>query len=82
MLPVTLDHCVIHVTDWERSNAFYTKVLGAELISRPVGYAIVSATGSSMFMAPASSPRKWRGSRSRLTTAIFVLNGAVRSQMR
>ena len=39
MLPVTLDHCVIHVTDWERSNAFYTKVLGAELITRPVGYA-------------------------------------------
>jgi peroxiredoxin/catechol 2,3-dioxygenase-like lactoylglutathione lyase family enzyme len=39
MLPVTLDHCVIHVTDWESSNAFYTKVLGAELIVRPVGYA-------------------------------------------
>jgi len=39
MLPVTLDHCVIHVTDWERSNAFYTTVLGAELIARPVGYA-------------------------------------------
>jgi peroxiredoxin/catechol 2,3-dioxygenase-like lactoylglutathione lyase family enzyme len=39
MLPVTLDHCVIHVTDWERSNTFYTRVLGAELITRPVGYA-------------------------------------------
>jgi peroxiredoxin/catechol 2,3-dioxygenase-like lactoylglutathione lyase family enzyme len=39
MLPVTLDHCVIHVTDWERSNAFYTGVLGAELIARPVGFA-------------------------------------------
>jgi peroxiredoxin/catechol 2,3-dioxygenase-like lactoylglutathione lyase family enzyme len=39
MLPVTLDHCVIHVTDWERSNAFYTTVLGAELITRPIGYA-------------------------------------------
>ena len=39
MLPVALDHCVIHVADWERSNAFYTKVLGAELIARPVGYA-------------------------------------------
>jgi Glyoxalase/Bleomycin resistance protein/Dioxygenase superfamily len=38
-LPVTLDHCVIHVSDWERSNAFYTSVLGAELITRPVGYA-------------------------------------------
>jgi catechol 2,3-dioxygenase-like lactoylglutathione lyase family enzyme len=39
MLPVTFDHCVIHVTEWERSNTFYTKVLGAELIIRPVGYA-------------------------------------------
>jgi peroxiredoxin/catechol 2,3-dioxygenase-like lactoylglutathione lyase family enzyme len=39
MPPVTLDHCVIHVTDWERSNAFYTKVMGAELIARPAGYA-------------------------------------------
>ncbi len=39
VLPVTFDHCVIHVTDWERSNAFYTKVTGAELIVRPVGFA-------------------------------------------
>lgn len=27
-----LDHCVIHVSNWERSNEFYQKVLGAELI--------------------------------------------------
>jgi catechol 2,3-dioxygenase-like lactoylglutathione lyase family enzyme len=33
-LPVSLDHCVIHVSDWERSNRFYSEVLGAELISR------------------------------------------------
>ena len=39
MLPTKLDHCVIHVTDWERSNAFYTTIMGAELIARPVGYA-------------------------------------------
>jgi catechol 2,3-dioxygenase-like lactoylglutathione lyase family enzyme len=38
-LPVTLDHCVIHVTDWVRSNAFYRDVLGAELVARPVGFA-------------------------------------------
>jgi catechol 2,3-dioxygenase-like lactoylglutathione lyase family enzyme len=30
--PVQLDHTVIAVTDWERSNAFYRDVLGAELI--------------------------------------------------
>jgi catechol 2,3-dioxygenase-like lactoylglutathione lyase family enzyme len=29
---VKLDHCVIHVSDWERSNAFYRDVLGAEVI--------------------------------------------------
>jgi catechol 2,3-dioxygenase-like lactoylglutathione lyase family enzyme len=23
VLPVSFDHCVIHVSDWERSNAFY-----------------------------------------------------------
>jgi catechol 2,3-dioxygenase-like lactoylglutathione lyase family enzyme len=38
-LPIKLDHCVIHVSDWERSNAFYRDVLGAELIERPVGFA-------------------------------------------
>jgi catechol 2,3-dioxygenase-like lactoylglutathione lyase family enzyme len=39
MPPTKLDHCVIHVSDWERSNAFYTKVMGAELVTRPVGFA-------------------------------------------
>lgn len=29
-----LDHCVIAVTDWERSNRFYHDVLGAELVPR------------------------------------------------
>jgi catechol-2,3-dioxygenase len=38
-IPTKLDHCVIHVSDWERSNAFYTTVLGAELVTRPTGYA-------------------------------------------
>jgi len=33
-LPVKLDHCVIHVSEWDRSNAFYAQVLGAELIRR------------------------------------------------
>ena len=34
-LGTKLDHCVIHVSDWERSNAFYRDVLGAEVL--PVG---------------------------------------------
>src|SRR3954447_7687656 len=31
-LPVSLDHSVVHVSDWTRSNAFYHDVLGAELV--------------------------------------------------
>ncbi len=38
-LPTKLDHCVIHVSDWERSNAFYRDVLGAELVKREAGWA-------------------------------------------
>jgi catechol 2,3-dioxygenase-like lactoylglutathione lyase family enzyme len=39
MLPTKLDHCVIHVSDWARSNRFYSEVMGAELVQRPVGWA-------------------------------------------
>ena len=31
---LALDHVVIHVAVWERSNAFYRDVLGAELVER------------------------------------------------
>jgi len=36
---VTLDHCVIAVSDWERSNAFYRDVLRAEVVERGAGFA-------------------------------------------
>jgi catechol 2,3-dioxygenase-like lactoylglutathione lyase family enzyme len=36
---VTLDHLVIAVSDWERSNAFYRDVLGAEIVPRGSGFA-------------------------------------------
>jgi catechol 2,3-dioxygenase-like lactoylglutathione lyase family enzyme len=32
------DHCVIHVSHWERSNAFYRDVLGAEIIEAGAGF--------------------------------------------
>jgi catechol 2,3-dioxygenase-like lactoylglutathione lyase family enzyme len=35
---VVLDHCVIHVTDWEHSNAFYRDVMGAEVIAKGEGW--------------------------------------------
>jgi catechol 2,3-dioxygenase-like lactoylglutathione lyase family enzyme len=31
---ISFDHCVVAVSDWERSNAFYRDVLGAELVER------------------------------------------------
>ncbi|HVV79336.1 MAG TPA: VOC family protein [Pseudolabrys sp.] len=37
MPPTKLDHCVIHVSDWARSNKFYSEVMGAELVPRPTG---------------------------------------------
>jgi catechol 2,3-dioxygenase-like lactoylglutathione lyase family enzyme len=30
---VHLDHCVIHVSDWNKSNDFYRQVLQAEIVS-------------------------------------------------
>jgi catechol 2,3-dioxygenase-like lactoylglutathione lyase family enzyme len=38
-LPVTFDHCVIHVSEWERANVFYRDVFGAELVRREAGWA-------------------------------------------
>lgn len=34
-----LDHVVVAITDWERSNRFYAEVLGAELVRRGQGWA-------------------------------------------
>jgi catechol 2,3-dioxygenase-like lactoylglutathione lyase family enzyme len=36
---VKIDHCVVTVTDWDRSNAFYSTVLGAELVRFARGWA-------------------------------------------
>lgn len=36
---IRLDHCVIHVSDWDRSNRFYSDVLGADLVRVGVGWA-------------------------------------------
>lgn len=34
---VRLDHCVIHVSDWDRSNRFYREVMRAEIIEHDDG---------------------------------------------
>jgi catechol 2,3-dioxygenase-like lactoylglutathione lyase family enzyme len=38
-MDLRLDHVVIHVSDWQRSNAFYRDVLGAEVIQRGARFA-------------------------------------------
>ena len=45
MVNPTLDHCVIHVSSWERSNDFYAKVLGATVV--PVGKGFAYRFGAS-----------------------------------
>jgi catechol 2,3-dioxygenase-like lactoylglutathione lyase family enzyme len=35
---IAIDHCVIAISDWQRSNAFYRDVVGADLIERGDGY--------------------------------------------
>jgi len=34
---IRLDHVVVAVGDWERANAFYRDVLGAEVVAHPDG---------------------------------------------
>ena len=36
-MSVELDHIVIHVSDWERSTAFYRDVVGAEVVEHADG---------------------------------------------
>lgn len=36
---IAFDHCVVHVSDFARSNAFYAAVLGAEVVTVGTGYA-------------------------------------------
>jgi catechol 2,3-dioxygenase-like lactoylglutathione lyase family enzyme len=35
---ISVDHSVVAVSDWERSNAFYRDVAGAELVQRGAGW--------------------------------------------
>ena len=39
-MEIRFDHCVIHVSEWRRSNSFYCDVLGAELVGESDGVAM------------------------------------------
>ena len=81
MNPVKFDHCVVHVSDWARSNAFYASArrgrFGAGTAS-PTG----SATRSSICMDRAWRPCRSRAIRCVLATATCASNGRGRSQTR
>lgn len=57
-MPLRLDHAVVAVTDWERSNRFYADVLGAEVVEISRGrYAYRLADGQQLNVhGPGSSP--------------------------
>ena len=80
-LPVTFDHCVVHVSDWERSNAFYRDVLGAELVTRPVGWAYRFGAAQLNLHGPGLQAGRGGAAAGRSpATAISASNGADRSQ--
>ena len=47
-MEIRLDHCVIHVSERSRSNAFYRDVLGAELVGEPDGVAMYRFGGQQL----------------------------------
>jgi catechol 2,3-dioxygenase-like lactoylglutathione lyase family enzyme len=47
-MEILFDHCVIHVADRARSNAFYRDVLGAELIGDEHGVAMYRFGGQQL----------------------------------
>ncbi len=47
-MEIRLDHCVIHVSDRGRSNAFYREILGAELIGDADGVAMYRFDGQQL----------------------------------
>src|ERR1700733_12877173 len=82
MLPTRLDHCVIHVTDWQRSNAFYTTVLGAELVERPAGFPYRFGDKQLNVHGPGVKPAEVARLPVAPATAISASNGLDRSPTR
>lgn len=53
---IQFDHCVIHVSDWNRSNAFYADVLNAEVVPRGEGFMYRFGTAQLNLHGPGLSP--------------------------
>jgi catechol 2,3-dioxygenase-like lactoylglutathione lyase family enzyme len=80
MTPVKLDHCVVHVSDWVRSNDFYARVLGAEVLERGAGFAY--RFGDTQLNSPASTRSRSRATRCARATATCASSGRVRLRKR
>jgi catechol 2,3-dioxygenase-like lactoylglutathione lyase family enzyme len=55
-LNIKLDHAVIHVSDWDKSNEFYKKVLRAKVVRRGAGWAYKLGTVQLNVHGPGLSP--------------------------
>ena len=54
---ITLDHCVVAVSDWDRSNAFYRDVLGAEVYREYGGTScVLQAFGTWLLLVTGGGP--------------------------
>jgi catechol 2,3-dioxygenase-like lactoylglutathione lyase family enzyme len=55
-LPTRFDHCVVHVSDWERSNNFYRDVVGVELTANDGRWAYRFANAQLNLHGPGTKP--------------------------
>jgi catechol 2,3-dioxygenase-like lactoylglutathione lyase family enzyme len=56
-LPTKFDHCVVHVSDWERSNNFYREVVGVELVAKNGRFAYKFANAQLNLHGPGVKPQ-------------------------
>ncbi len=55
-MKISLDHCVVHVSNWEKSNAFYEDVVGAEIVPNGKGWAYRFGTNQLNLHGPGLNP--------------------------
>lgn len=82
MRRVTLDHCVITVSDWARSNAFYATIPGAELVPLGAGWAYWFGHEQLNAHGLGCGETRMRACPSPPAAAISVLSGRGRSRRR
>ena len=55
-LPTRFDHCVVHVSDWERSNNFYRDVVGVDVVAKDGRWAYRFANAQLNLHGPGVKP--------------------------